>query len=103
MAISFVAGGSMLSFVTKHIYLFICISLSLSHNPSNFIGFDPYADSVGPGIYGGIVKRDADGQIEIGAQYQNHNKRPGPVYAGGGYTPINTALKNTQRLVLFGR
>jgi len=61
-------------------------------------GFDPYADSVGPGIYGGIVKRDADGQIEIGAQYQNHNKRPGPVYAGGGYTPINAALKNTQRL-----
>lgn len=25
-------------------------------------------------------------------QYQNHNPRPGPVYAGGGYTPINEAL-----------
>ena len=26
-----------------------------------------------------------------GRQYQNHNPRPGPVYAGGGYTPINEA------------
>jgi len=56
-------------------------------------GFDPYADTVGAGIYGGIVKRDAQGQIVIGQQYQNHNKRPGPVYAGGGYTPINQALR----------
>ena len=31
-------------------------------------GFDPYADSVGAGIYGGIVKRDADGEIVIGRQ-----------------------------------
>jgi len=61
-------------------------------------GFDPYADSVGPGIYGGVVKRDAEGQIIIGAQYQNHNPRPGPVYAGGGYTPINSALKDQNRL-----
>ena len=29
-------------------------------------------------------------QVVIGKQYQNHNSRPGPVYAGGGYTPINT-------------
>jgi len=56
-------------------------------------GFDPYADTVGPGIYGGIVKRDENGQIVIGRQYQNHNPRPGPVYAGGGYTPINEALR----------
>jgi len=50
-------------------------------------GFDPYADTVGPGIYGGIVKRDNDGQVLTGQQYQNHNPRPGPIYAGGGYTP----------------
>ena len=30
-------------------------------------GFDPYADSVGPGIYGGIVKRDANGQVIFGS------------------------------------
>ena len=42
-------------------------------------GFDPYADSVGPGIYGGTVKRDDMGQVVIGRQYQNHNPRPGPV------------------------
>ncbi|CAE7155930.1 HET-E1 [Symbiodinium necroappetens] len=56
-------------------------------------GFDPYADTVGPGIYGGIVKRDEAGSVVIGRQYQNHNPRPGPVYAGGGYTPINEALR----------
>jgi len=56
-------------------------------------GFDPYADTVGPGIYGGIVQRGPDGEVVIGQQYQNHNPRPGPVYAGGGYTPINTALR----------
>lgn len=58
-------------------------------------GFDPYADSVGPGIYGGRVKRDPrTGEIVIGKQYQNHNPRPGPVYAGGGYAPIAEALSN---------
>jgi len=57
-------------------------------------GFNPYADTVGPGIYGGIVKRNADGTIVIGKQYQNHNPRPGPVYAGGGYTPSTKALKD---------
>lgn len=61
-------------------------------------GFDPYADSVGAGIYGGIVKRASNGVIEIGRQYQGHNPRPGPVYAGGGYTPINTALSSLPRL-----
>ena len=33
-------------------------------------GFDPYSDSVGPGIYGGRVKRDENGEIVIGKQYQ---------------------------------
>merc|ERR1719430_1630342 len=61
-------------------------------------GFDPYADSVGPGIYGGIIKRDEHGEVVIGAQYQNHNPRPGPVYAGGGYTPINKALDDSDKL-----
>jgi len=56
-------------------------------------GFDPYADTVGAGIYGGIVKRHAEsGEIIIGRQYQNHNPRPGPVYAGGGYTPSTEML-----------
>merc|ERR1719343_8296 len=62
-------------------------------------GFDPYRDSVGAGIYGGIVKRDALGKVVIGQQYQNHNPRPGPVYAGGGYTPIVKALKDENTLV----
>eukprot|EP00873_Tetraselmis_striata_P011373 jgi/Tetstr1/431637/TSEL_021167.t1 len=56
-------------------------------------GFDPYADTVGPGIYGGIVQRDEEGRVVLGRQYQNHNPRPGPVYAGGGYTPMSNALR----------
>jgi hypothetical protein len=55
-------------------------------------GFDPYRDSVGPGIYGGIVKRDGQGQVIIGRQFQNNNPLPGPVYAGGGYTPTIQVL-----------
>lgn len=55
-------------------------------------GFDPYADTVGPGIYGGSVERDADGQIVIGQQYQNHNHRPGPVYDGRGYSLMSRAI-----------
>jgi len=61
-------------------------------------GFDPYRDSVGPGIYGGVVQRDAQGRVQIGRQYQNHNPRPGPVYAGGGYTPISAALGDEQKV-----
>lgn len=45
-------------------------------------GFDPYADTVGPGIYGGKVQRDDEGKVVLGRQYQNHNRRPGPVYTG---------------------
>lgn len=56
-------------------------------------GFDPYRDTVGPGIYGGVVKRDDAGKIVIGDQYQNHNPYPGPVYAGGGYAPSSLALQ----------
>ena len=62
-------------------------------------GFDPYADAVGPGIYGGIVKRDETGKIVIGRQYQNHNPHPGPVYAGGGYTKSTQALKSPEGLI----
>lgn len=62
-------------------------------------GFDPYADTVGAGIYGGIVQRDKAGKIVIGRQYQNHNPRPGPVYAGGGYTKSTQALKSPERLL----
>jgi hypothetical protein len=55
-------------------------------------GFDPHADSVGAGIYGGKVLRDDQGNIAVGRQYQNHNTRPGPVYAGTGYTEMSQAL-----------
>ncbi|KAG7369051.1 hypothetical protein IV203_031794 [Nitzschia inconspicua] len=55
-------------------------------------GFDPYADTVGPGIYGGGVQRDANGEIIIGQQYQNHNHRPGPVYDGKGYSLMSRAI-----------
>lgn len=61
-------------------------------------GFDPYADSVGAGIYGGIVRRDDHGDVVIGKQYQNHNPTPGPVYAGGGYTPTVKALRSATEL-----
>ena len=56
-------------------------------------GFDPYADTVGPGIYGGSVKRDESGKIIIGKQYQNHNHRPGPVYDETGYSLMSRAIQ----------
>ena len=56
-------------------------------------GFDPYADTVGAGIYGGSVKRDDNGEIVIGQQYQNHNERPGPVYDGKGYSLMSKAIQ----------
>lgn len=61
-------------------------------------GFDPYADTVGAGIYGGIVQRDENGEVVIGKQYQNHNPRPGPVYAGGGYAPSTRMLEDLDQL-----
>jgi hypothetical protein len=67
-------------------------------------GFDPYADSVGAGIYSGTVKRrEDDGSVLIGAQYQGHNPRPGPVYSGGGYTPISRAIAEFHREQLRGQ
>lgn len=58
-------------------------------------GFDPEADTVGPGIYGGRVKRDAKtGEVVWGRQYQNHNQSPGPIYAGTGYTEMTQALRH---------
>jgi len=56
-------------------------------------GFDPYADTVGPGIYGGSVLRDDEGRVVIGKQYQNHNSRPGPVYDGKGYSFMSRAIQ----------
>jgi len=55
-------------------------------------GFDPYADTMGAGIYGGSVKRYDNGEIVIGQQYQNHNERPGPVYDGKGYSLMSKAI-----------
>ena len=56
-------------------------------------GFDPHADSVGAGIYGGSVRRDpATGAVVIGRQYQGHNPRPGPVYDRQGYAQVIRAL-----------
>jgi hypothetical protein len=55
-------------------------------------GFDPYADTVGPGIYGGSIVRNEDGTIVIGQQFQNHNHRPGPVYDGRGYSLMSRAI-----------
>lgn len=63
-------------------------------------GFDPYADTVGAGIYGGKVKRDAEGRVIDGRQYQNHNPRPGPIYTGGGYTEMSRALSKGADAVL---
>ena len=56
-------------------------------------GFNPYADTVGPGIYGGSIERDSSGSVVIGEQYQNHNERPGPVYDGRGYTLMSKAIQ----------
>ena len=63
-------------------------------------GFDPSQDSVGAGIYGGRVKRDDKGKIIYGKQYQNHNPKPGPVYAGHGYADLVDALKHGEDAVL---
>merc|ERR1712087_1101349 len=41
---------------------------------------------------GGSVKRDGQGEVVIGEQYQNHNHRPGPVYDGKGYSFMSRAI-----------
>ena len=63
-------------------------------------GFDPYRDSVGAGIYGGIVKRSELGEVLIGRQYQNHNPTPGPIYNGGGYAPSTLMLDDVQNKLI---
>ena len=66
-------------------------------------GFNPYADSVGAGIYSGTVKRrEEDGSVIFGKQYQDHNPRPGPVYSGGGYTPMSRAIAKFHREIESG-
>jgi hypothetical protein len=57
-------------------------------------GFDPYRDTVGPGIYSGSVKRDPEGRVITGKQYQNHNPNPGPVYDGQGYSLMAKAIQS---------
>ena len=56
-------------------------------------GLEAESDSVGPGIYGGRVLRDDNGEICIGQQYEEHNALPGPMYAGGGYTELSEAIR----------
>ena len=58
-------------------------------------GFDPYQKKVGPGIYGGSVKRDENNTVVMGPQYQNHNHRPGPVYDGNGYSLMSRAIRTS--------
>ena len=43
--------------------------------------------------------RDNNGDVVIGEQYQNHNPRPGPVYAGGGLTYFSDTLASNQTFV----
>lgn len=68
-------------------------------------GFDRQADTVGAGIYSGNIKRDQDGKVIWGKQYQNHNPNPGPVYNGDGYSEISKAIHTgnpeiVQKLIL---
>ena len=39
------------------------------------------------------MKRNENGEILIGQQYQNHNSRPGPVYDGTGYSLMSKAIQ----------
>ena len=55
-------------------------------------GLDVESDAVGPAIYGGNVKRHKNGTLIIGKQEEEHSPVQGPVYAGGGYSIMNTAV-----------
>lgn len=55
-------------------------------------GMGPNDDAVAPGIYGGAVARDENGEILVG-HFETHNPFPGPIYAGGGYAPIALAIQ----------
>jgi len=59
-------------------------------------GFDPVRDTVGAGVYGGKVKKDANGEVIWGEQYACHCKGPGPVYLGkgAGLTDVNQAVSD---------
>ncbi|CAD7944362.1 unnamed protein product [Amoebophrya sp. A25] len=71
--------------------------------PSDPDGWDPSADTVGPGIYGGRVKVNKNDHKKTDPrdlilwsdkQYQNHNPwTGGPVYAGGGYSPMSQLIR----------
>ena len=63
-------------------------------------GFNPYKKKAGPGIYGGNVKRDENGNMIMGRQYQDHNSRPGPVYDGNGYSLMSRAIHEGEHKVL---
>merc|ERR1719171_74501 len=65
-------------------------------------GFDPAADTVGAGIYGGSVKRDESGEVVWGKQYANHNPNPGPVYDGRGYSTMSQAIHTGDADVVKG-
>ena len=45
------------------------------------------------------MKRDGQGNVVIGRQYQDHNRRPGPVYAGSGYTAMSKAISSGPQAV----
>ena len=57
-------------------------------------GLDAESDSVGPGITVAATDRD-DGEVVIGQQFEEHNPLPGPVYAGGGYTALSSAIRTS--------
>jgi hypothetical protein len=64
------------------------LAMSTTHD-----GFDAAADTVGPSIYGGSVKRDANGSVIYTSQYEeNDHHRPGPVYDGNGYSIMSRAI-----------
>ena len=56
-------------------------------------GYDASSDSVGPGIYGGSVQRDATtGEILMGTRYEYDHHKPGPLYDSSGYSLMGRAI-----------
>lgn len=56
-------------------------------------GYDAGSDAVGPGIYGGCVRRDDEGNVLYGDEYGRFDHgRPGPLYDGNGYTLMSRAV-----------
>lgn len=60
---------------------------------------DPERPALPLTVYGGNVLRDAHGAIVLGAQYQSHCPKPGPVYDGTGYSRMSKALQQGQAAV----